>query len=350
MDINELKSRLKSGSLAGWYILSGEEDYLKKYYLDRMREAILTDDTFDLFNHASYDGQDINFQDVKEAIKSPPMMGEYKFIEWRFATLDALKESEISVLESLFELKEEYPYAIFAIMTTSDGFDVGTPKKPTKLASRLSRGFDILNFAKSTDAQLLAWLKKHFDAEGVAVDAPTLNAMLFRAGRSMEVLNNEVTKLCCYAKANGRDAVNQKDVDAVVSPTVECDAFALSNAVLEKSMERAFVALTDLKQRRVEPPAIIAMLERTYSELTSVAMLLDEGRGSGDIESILHFHPFKAKLYISAAKRVGSKRLAESLSELCRIDAASKSGGLSGYGAIEMFITKHINSYNGEKR
>lgn len=343
MDVNELKARLKSGELSGWYILTGEEDYLKKYYLDRLREAIVADEAFALFNHAAYDGADINFQDVAEAIKSPPMMGDFKLIEWRFANLDALKESEISAIEELFEIKSEHPYAVFAVTTVADGFDIGTAKRPSKLAARLGAGFDIINFPKSTDQQLLSWLKKHFDAEGVGVDLATLNALLFRSGHSMEVLNNEVAKLCCFAKANGKPAVTPRDVEAVSSPTVECDAFALSNAVLEKSIERAFVALTDLKQRRVEPQSIIAMLERTYSELTSVAMLLDEGKVAADIEAILRFHPFKAKLYIASAKKVGSRRLAESLSELCRIDAASKSGGLSGYGAIEMFVTKHVN-------
>lgn len=343
IDVAELKSRLKSGNLEGWYLLAGEEDYLKKYYMNALRDAAITDETFALFNHLAYDGMDIDFAEVAEAIKSPPMMGEYKLIEWRFANIDGLKESEKSALESLFELKEEYPCAIFAIMPTADGFDMGTPKKLSRQASRLSKGFDIINFPKSTDAQLLSWLKKHFDAEGVGVDAAALNALLFRSGRSMEVLNNEVSKLCFYAKYNGLRFVGQDLVNEVASPTVECDAFALSNAVLEKNSERAFVALTDLKQRRVEPPAIVAMLERTYSELTSVAMLLDEGRGVADIESILKFHPFKAKLYMGAAKKVGAKRLAESLRELCRIDASSKSGGLSGYGAIEMFVTKYVN-------
>lgn len=342
MDLNEFKGRLKSGNLTGWYIVSGEEDYLKKYYMNELRSSIVADESFALFNHAAFDGADIDFSAVAEAIKSPPMMSDYKLIEWKFANLDGLKESEKAALESLFELKEEHPYAVFAIMTSSDGFDPGTQKKPSRLAARLEKGFDILNFSKSTDAQLLAWLKKHFDADGVSVDVNTLNALLFRSGRSMEVLNNEVIKLCCYAKANGRAAVTQSDVETVSSSTVECDAFALSNAVLDKNTEKAFVALTDLKQRRVEPQAVIAMLERTYSELTSVALLLDEGKGSHDIESILKFHPFKARLYIGAAKKFGTKRLSESLSELCRADAASKSGGISGYGMVEMFITRHL--------
>lgn len=344
MELAELKNKLKTGNLGGWYIFAGEEDYLKKYYLKELRTAASGDDAFAIFNTVSYDGADIDFGAVKEAIKSPPMMSEYKYIEWKFANLDALKESERTLLEELFSLREEYPYSVFAIMTTDDGFDTGTPKKPSKLASRLSKGFDIIIMNRSTDSQLLAWLKKHFDSEGISTDANALNALLFRSGHSMEVLNNEVSKLCCYAKANKLSAITQKEVDFIASPTVECDAFALSNAVIEKNMAKAFNALSDLKARRVEPGAIIAMLERTYSELASVALLLDEGKDSGDIESLLKIHPFKAKLCISAAKKIGSKSLAAALSELGRIDAASKAGGMTGYGVVEMFITNNLNS------
>jgi DNA polymerase-3 subunit delta len=343
MDLNDFKARIKSGSLAGWYLFSGEEDYLKKHYMKLLKSEIVSDDDpFLPFNYLAFDGVDIDFLAVAEAIKSPPMMGEYKLIEWRFASLEAMRESEIKALEELFSLKEEYTWAIFSIMTTQDGFDAGTAKRPSKLATRLSKGFDILNFSKSTDNQLLSWLKKHFDAEGVGVDLTTLNSLLFRSGRSMEILNTEVEKLAAYAKASGRESITSADVELVASSTAECDAFALSNAVLEKNSDRAFLALTDLKQRRIEAPAVIAMLERTYSELASVALLLDEGKGASDVESVLKFHPFKAKLYISSAKKAGSKRLAESLAELCRMDAASKSGGLAGYGAIEMFIAKNL--------
>lgn len=342
MELAEFKSRLKSGNPAGWYIFSGEEDYLKKYYMSQLRELVLDNDAFLAFNHTVFDAADIDFAAVAEAIKSPPMMAEYKLIEWRFANLNALKDGERAALESLFELKEDYPFAIFSIMTTSDGFDEGTPKRPSRLATRLSAGFEILSFQRSTDSQLFSWLKKHFDAEGITVTLDVLKALLFRSGRSMEILNNEVYKLCFYAKASGRGAVSVSDVENIASPTTDSDAFALSNAVLDGSQSRAFAALFDLKARRVEPPVAVAMLERTYSELASVSLLLDEGRGAADIESILKLHSFKAKLYIGAAKKLGSKKLGEALAELRRIDAASKSGGISGYGAIEIFITKHI--------
>ena len=95
MQINDFRSKLKNGDFAGWYIFAGEEDYLKKYYLRELKKCILTeDDPFAFFNLLSFDGDDIDFSAVREAIESPPMMNEDKFIEWKYANLDALKESQ----------------------------------------------------------------------------------------------------------------------------------------------------------------------------------------------------------------------------------------------------------------
>ena len=60
MDINEFKSRLKSGNLAGAYAFVGEEDYLKQFYIGELRNAIVTDEAFAPFNHIVFDGEDLD--------------------------------------------------------------------------------------------------------------------------------------------------------------------------------------------------------------------------------------------------------------------------------------------------
>ena len=56
----------------------------------------------------------------------------------------------------------------------------------------------------------------------------------------------------------------------------------------------------------------------------------------------MKFHPYKLGLYMTAAKKLGSKKIADSLSALIKADASSKSGGISGYESVEIFITQNI--------
>ena len=342
MDINGFKAKIKSGKLSGVYIFAGEEDYLVRHYLSVLREAVGVEPAFAVFNNPTYDGAEVDFAALTDAVKSPPMMSDFKLIEWRHASFSSMKERDLEALESLIGLVEEHDYSILAFTATADGLDFGTPKKPSKFVKSFGDRVNILNFAKSTESQLYAWLGKHFAAEGVSVNMDTLRALVFRSGRSMDVLKREVEKLSALAKARGLSEIGPSEVNEVCSSTPECDTFALSNAITDRSKPAAYAALEEMKNRRLDPMMAMGMIARTFDELAVVSALLEEGRGSGDIEKLLKLNPYKLKIYVAAAKRYGAKRLAGIISALARADADSKYGGVTGYTAVELFVSKYL--------
>ncbi len=342
MDIASLKQELKNGEISGVYLLFGEEEYLVRYYLKSMREKIAPDEVFAVFNNPVFDGEEIDFAEIIEAVKAPPMMSEKKLIEWRHANFTKLREGQLEELEELYAVCEEHPYSVVVFTAGGDGVDIGTVKKPSAFSKRFDKLIKIVNFEKSTENQLYAWLKKHFDANGVSVNLETVQALVFRSGRSMDVLAGEVEKLSALALSRGKTVVTPDDVAEIASSTPECDTFAFSNAIIDRSKSRAFFALEDMKGRRVDPIIIIGMMARTFDELSAVAHLLDEGLDVYEIKNILNMNEYRLKKYIPAAKRYGSARLAEIISNLAEADAASKYGGVSGYTAIELFISRNV--------
>ena len=342
MDLVNFKQSLKSQSFSGIYVFAGEEDYLVRYYLKALREAISPDDTFAIFNNPTFDGDEINFSAIAEAIKSPPMMADYKLIEWRHADFTRLKEDDYDSLEEIADLCAEYSYSIVAFTADEEGLDFGTPKKPSAFIKRFDKKLNILRFDKSDENQLYGWLKRHFDSHGVKVGLETVKALVFRSGRSMDVLANEVEKLSALVKSRGSDTVTVDDVNEVASSTPECDTYALSNAILDRSKQKAYLALEEMKLRRVDPAIIIGMIARTYNDLSAVAHLLDEGLGVSKINEIMKMNEYKLKIYLSAAKRYGSQRLGEALRSLAETDAGSKYGGVTGYTAVELFISRNL--------
>ena len=340
MELNDFKALLKADNIVGSYIFSGEEDYLKRYYLGALRDKAITDDSFSTFNHAVYDGAEVDFSSIRDDIMSPPMFEPYKMIEWRYPDFNKMKESDLDKLEEILDLVSSTDYAVLAFLVSDGDIDLGTPKKESKLVKRLGEKVRILNFDKSTDQQLLAWLKKHFDAEGVGVNLEVLNALIFRAGHSMTVLNNEVNKLCMLAKARGQSEISARDVEIAASSTPECDTFALSNAILERNKKAAFIALEEMKSRRLDPIMILGMMSKTYTDIVSVVMMLGDGIGADDIQTATKMNPYKLKMYLKAAKRFTPEKAKNILAELARVDTGAKWGGVTGYTAIELFVSK----------
>ena len=340
MEVKDFKARLASGRLAGCYLFTGEEDYLVKYYLSELTRSAGGDPSLAVFNKAVYDGAEVDFAALTDAVKSPPMFEDYKVIVWHNASFARMKEGDLAALEDLLDLISECDYVILAFTSPDGEVDLGTAKRASKFAKRFEGKMEFLSFDRSTDAQLLSWLKKHFDAEGVAVSADTLRSLIFRSGHSMSVLLSEVKKLSAYAKQNSLSEITSKQVDEVASSTPESDTFALSNAVMDKNKRAALAALDEMKLRRADPIMIIGMLAKTLSELSTVTRMVSEGLGKADIASLTGLNPYRVGLYMNAARKYTPDAAAAILSELSRVDTSSKFGGVTGYAAIELFICK----------
>ena len=342
IDVKDFKAALKSGDLGGIYVFAGEEEYLKRYYLAELRSAVVADEALAVFNNPVFDGEEIDFAAIAEAIKAPPVMSDYKLIEWRHADFTALTEKGLESLEEIAELCSEHPYATVAFLTLADGLDFGVGKRQSKFITRFDKRLRILRLDKSGERQLLGWLKRHFDSHGVGVSLDALNALVLTSGRSMDVLVGEVEKLSALALSRGQKEISVRDISEVASPTPESEAFALSNAITDKNRTAALAALYEMKSRRVDPAVIIGMLSRSFGELAAVGALAAEGHGAPDIASALGMAPFKVGLCVTGAKRYGKEALASIVSEIARVDAESKFGGLSGYTAVELFIAKYV--------
>ena len=342
MDITEFKSCLKDRKLEGVYVFAGEEDYLIRYYLSALRGALEIDPTFAVFNNPVFEGEEVDFSELSEAVKSPPMMSDYKLIEWKRADFASMKEKELEALTELLSLAEEHPYSIIAFTAEGERMDFGAPKRPSKFISAFGKKMNILKFEKSTENQLYAWLKKHFDALGVEASADVLKALVFRVGKSMDTLLSEAHKLAYLALSRGKSALCVADINEVCSSTPESDTFALSNAITDRNKQAAYNALDDLKFRRVDPTVVFGMIARTFDDALAVAMLLEEGESLTGVEQILKMNPYKLKIYASCAKKYGAKALADITSALAKADSESKYGGVSGYTAIELFISRNI--------
>ena len=323
-------------------MFAGEEDYLKRYYLSAVRDALVGDPTLAAFNHAVFEGAEIDFAAVRDAIKSPPMFADFKLIEWRYPSFEKMKESDLKLLEETLDLLADYPYATLAFIVSEGDVDLGSSKKESRFTKRFKEKINIFDFPRSTDAQLLSWLKKHFDAYSIIAQPTALKELIFRSGHSMSVLKSEVDKLAYCVLARGGDTVTDELVREVASTTAECDTYALSNAILERNKAGAYFALEEMKAERLDPLIILGMMERSYTELVNVLMLSSDGMGSADIAKETGINAYRIKLYLASAPRFTKERAARILEELVRVDTGAKFGGITGYTAIEIFIAKCV--------
>lgn len=344
MTTTDLKNAIKAADFVRCFIFCGEEDYLKQHYLRELRRAVITDDSFAVFNHYKFEGERIDFGKLYDAISSPPMMTDFKLIEWHLANFDSMKESDLEAFFEFCREKDEYDYSVVVFVSNEDQLSLGNyPKNPSALYKSLSEACDVVVFEHSTDAQLISWINRHVRHENLLASELTLRSILEKVGKDMTVLSLEIEKLCAYAKQNGRQEITEADVNAVCSSGGENDAYGLTNALLARNKKLAYENLLDLKRKRTEPTIILGSLFRFYGEVATVSGFMSASLSQADISKRLKWHEYKTGLYMKYVSKTSQKAIDKMLAICSETDEMVKSmSTLNPYTLIEILLAQAL--------
>lgn len=335
MNEKEFKELVGSGR-SGGFLFFGEEPYLKRNAIAKLREQIV-DEAFSVFNHIRIVGSSYSAESLRDAIAAPPMMSEKKLIELDELGVSDMKKSELDELCRVLEMLPRYDYSLL-VLNAEDDFDAGAlPKKPSAVYKQLCEVLVPVNFERATEAQLKGWVTRHFKAAGVVIGALECSEFVSFCGKGMDGLLCEIEKLSAYVLSHGGNTVTSEAIRQVCSRSEESDAFALVNAVLSGKSDAAFEALGDMKRRRIEPIAMLGSISRVYADLISVRVLLDKGLTSYDIASRMKMHEYKAKLYCNSARSAKTEKLKRAIALCLEADLELKSG-TAGYLPIEKVV------------
>lgn len=344
MTVAELKTALKNRHFARLFIFAGEEDYLKRHYIGELRRAIIEDETLAVFNHTVGEGAEIDFSMLNDALEAPPMMADFKLIEWHLPNINKMNEEELASLASLADRCLEIGWACVVLCVDKAHFDYGyLPKKPSKIYREITKieSLALVDFPRSTDMQLVAWIERHFAHDGIAVSPDVCRTIIARAGHSMDTLANEIEKLICAQKAKGRNVLSPCDLEGVLSSTPEEDAFALSNALLAHNAKEAYAQLDSLRRRRVDPLVVLGSVSRLYGELVTICRLRDEGYTPAEIGKALKLAEYPLKLRLQALQGKEADEPARALAACRALDLSVKSfSGMDLYVGLDRLVAE----------
>lgn len=335
----DFRKALKSAPTGG-YLFFGEEDYMKTAAIRMARQSVTeADPAMAAFNDIRLDGLDFTPAALLDALTAPPMGSDRKIITVTGLNLSALRSADLDKLcEALSELSD-YPYNLLILSAAADTLDAGIlPKKPSELLTTLSEYLRPVWFERNTPAKLSGWVQKHYLHGGVQVDPTVCQFTVEYCGRNMFTLAGEIDKVACYIRAHRRDTATEADVRTAAIPAMEYDAFAFTNAIMERRRADALDILADLKLRRVEPLYILSEVSRVVCDLLAIRTMADGGRTAAEIGGELKMHEYRVGLYLKQARKTDLPLLKNAVTAAEAADKALKRSAADGYGVIERLI------------
>lgn len=314
--LHELKMDIRQKSPGRLYFFHGEEVFLLHHYLEQLRRMLI-DDLTESFNSHKLTSENFDIRSFADAVENLPMMAETTFV-W-VDEVDIFKMSETD-REKMIDILSDIPDYCTVVFTYET-----TPWKPDKRLKKLwdavQKHGTVVEFPKQDQKDLVAWIQRHFAANGKRIKNDLCVYLIDITGGTMTALSGEIGKICAYS---GAEEIVKADIDAVVEPVLDAVVFQMTDLLGQNAYAPALVKLRQLLKMQQEPLAILGAVGAHFRRMGTARTLSDNGRTSGELMKLCGISDYAARKTMSAASRFSPVFYARTAELILETDMAIK--------------------------
>lgn len=341
-DEKGLKSHIKSGDFLPLYLVCGDEDYLKKFYVDTIVSKNV-DPSFESFNLEKYEGKNLDLDTVFQAATVMPMMSEKRCLIIEDYKLEGIGEKDLRLMEEFFSDLPESSIIIFH-QKKSD-FSLVKAKKAAELFKKWG-GVCVLN--KRTGNDLIKPLISSASKQKCTLSPEMARYLVSLAGDDFNVLINELNKVCSHA---GGGEITKAHIDAVTVKTDDAKIYALTKALTAKNFDEAYNVLHSLLRHKIEPEYILGVIISSYVDMYRAKVSLVCGQRADALSTDFAYRN-RAFALTNAGRdssRVDIDVIRKCLEELSAADRQLKMGASMPSLVLEQLMVRLFLVMGGEK-
>ncbi len=298
-ELSRLKAAIKARQLERLYFFHGEEVFLLHHYLNEMKNKTLEALTLD-FNFHRFTQETFSVQDFSDAVEALPMMAESTFVQVDEIDLFKLNEAERDKMAAVLSDIPDYCTVVFTYEIVAWKPD----KRLKKLWDAVSKHGTIVEFAKQSQRDLIAWVARHFDASHKRISNDLAAYLIDITGGTMTALQGEIRKIAAYS---GSDTIVKADIDAVTEPVLDAVVFQMTDLLGSGKYGEALQKLQTLLKMQQEPIAILGAVGGHFRRISTARTLMDCGKNADDLMRLTGMKDYPARKTMSAAKAFSAK-------------------------------------------
>ena len=295
MDILEYQKDLEKRALKPVNLIYGEEEYLYRNFLDRLRS---------LYRVEVLWGDELSKEDLlnrlsEDSLFSLPLQKRVLVIREADDFFKKVKDGKY--IQTLVKrLKNSYVFfVVFEKLSVQD-----LEKEPYKSISAVG---DVIELKRVDKRRVRELIKSKLEKEGITIDEQALDFLVSAADHDLLKLKNETDKILLLGKKH----VTLKDIVKISPWEAQANVFDFLDALFTRSKENAIVSLSSLLRSETQPLQVFAVISNYAIKLYVAHRLIKEGE---PVESALQKvdikHPFqinKFKYYLSRTSELSLK-------------------------------------------
>jgi len=318
-----LNQDIKERTFKPVYLLFGEESFLKTSYKNRLKSAVIGDDTM---NFSGFAGKGLDLDEVIRMADTMPFFTEYRLI--------LIEDSGFfkNAADKLVEYLPTMPDTTCLLFVESE------VDKRNRLYKKVKELGYAAEMKRQDTAQLAKWAGTILAKEGKKITSRTMDVFLSMTGDDMEHIRMELEKLISYTL--GRDVITEADIEAICTVRVTSKVFDMVSAIVNRNPRKAMDLYEDLLTLKEPPMRILFLIARQFNQLLQVKELLGRGMDRSGIAARLKMQPFVVGKVMPQAKQFSREQILSYVKFCVDTEEAVKSGRLQDRLAVELLITK----------
>lgn len=322
-----LREDIKNNTLSSLYLIYGEEDFLKEYYVGSIRQKILNG-VMDDFNFLKFEGAAQDKNEIAIALDTPPVMADKKLILIKYSTIFKSATEDLKKFwTDVFENIDDETCIVFC----EDSVD-----KRGVLYKAASKYGVCAECRYMEGTELKNWISRGVREAGKRISNDNIEYLISKCDKGMNSIKRELEKLFSYCE----ETITSKDIDKIVTKLPQSQVFDMINAMLRKDSVFVFQLLSDMRTLNESPNMIMENLANKLMQLLSTKILCENSYPPAKIAEKIKVPPYYAGDYISAAKKFSKPFLVSAIRECSDIVYAMNSGLSDKWTAVEQFLAK----------
>lgn len=325
----QCKQHIDENSLARLYVLCGSEAYMKQHYALRMCNAAV-DETLRDFNFHRFEGKDLELDELARAVDTLPLGGERSCVLVRDFPLEDMN-GEKEFLSFLRELPE---HAVLVFWMDTQPFH---PKKYKVLAEAVNAVGHIVQLDAPDESQTMRLAAAGAKSRGCSLDRATAQYLIECVGGDLNLLQNELDKLCAYA---GGGALTRNQIDDVCVKSIDAKSFDMVKAVSAGNGTLALRLLDDLFVQKVAPQLLLGSLIANYVDIYRAYTAMQAGKKADAPVQLFDYKGKSFRLQNAGRVAAGMKlpQIRQCLDLLAQADRRLKNTGTDNRLVMEQCV------------
>ena len=337
MSVELLKKMLKDGEKThNVFLLFGEETLLKEFYFGKLKE-FLKPDAMEELNIFTFSGRGYDLGAVDEAIESLPVFAENKlliFMDSMTFKPDARSGANAECTSYWEKRFKDIPDNVYIIFYENE------IDKRSALYKYVNKNQMAVECLYLSENEMVSWTVSLIKKLGRQISAQDAKYLVEITDSGMMAVKREAEKLAAYV--NEGAPVTKKEIDELVTPSVENKVFEMIDALIVKNADKALLKLNDLFLLKEDANKILGAIIYNVDKLINTKLLLEKGADKNEIISKLKIAPFQAGKYIRDCGKYKLSELLSLLSKCTKTDTYLKSYSMDNNTLIELLIFESV--------